>query len=124
MKTNVGLNLQRDSRIGSVSDCEVKYIAWGDGDPVMDGTDTTLANEVGRKAVTSLVSGGIGIASIVLYITEAEANGTITEIGFFAGASASATPGSGVLTDIFEWTHTKNSGHSLQLVLTDTHSRS
>jgi len=119
MKTDVGITLRQDGRKGDVSDVEVKYFAWGDGAPVMDGTDTTLANELGRIQITSISSGAAGELDIIAYVGKTQAVGTITEVGFFAGVGATAIADSGVLTDIILYSRVKTNLEAIQFTLDD-----
>jgi hypothetical protein len=120
MITNVGLSLLRDALKGDVTDCEIKYIAWGDGAAALAVTDTQLQNELGRHAVTSQVAGAAGILDTIIYLGPADAVATITRIGFFAGVGATAAANSGVMVAEFAYSKTKTALFSLQLNLRDT----
>jgi hypothetical protein len=119
MKTKVGRNLLRDARQGTVTDAQVKYIAWGNGSVAISEDDTTLENELGRHALTSRVAGGVGILDMIAYLSQEDAVTTITRVGFFAGATATAAANSGVMTDVFEYSKTKTALVSWQLDLHD-----
>jgi len=121
MITNVGLSLLRDALKGDISDCEIKYVAWGDGAAALAVTDTQLQNELGRHLVTSQVAGAAaGILDTIIYLAPADAVATITRVGFFAGASATAAANSGVMVAEFAYSKTKTALFSLQLNLKDT----
>ena len=114
MITNAGLNLIRDALEGSVTDCEITFVAWGDDDTAPALTDTILGNELGRHAVTSQVSGGAGILTTIVYLAPADAVADIKEIGFFADVAGT------VLVSRKLYAKNKTVLFSLQLNLKDT----
>jgi hypothetical protein len=74
--------------------------------------DTQLQSESLRDVVSGAVTGaGAGETLVSGYFDPASTpSGTYLEVGYFAGASASATPGSGVLVArcVVWWAHTVN----------------
>jgi hypothetical protein len=118
--TSAGKNLLAEALRESTLDCEIKYIAIGSDNTAPDTADTTLGNETFRKAVTSQIAGGTGITITNLYVAPEEAVGTIEEIGFFSGTSASATTDSGILFARVLYSRTKTAVESIQIERTDT----
>jgi len=118
--TSAGKNLLAESLRESTLDSEIKYVAIGSDNTAPDTADTTLGNETFRKAVTSQIAGGTGITITNLYVAPEEAVGTIEEIGFFAGSSATATTDSGVLFARVLYSRTKTAVESIQIERTDT----
>ncbi len=104
--TNGWLNLLRDSLAGAASP-QITYVALGSGTNTPAVTDTALQTEVFRKAVTTYTNGATGEVQISLFLAPGDAIGqNIQEVGFFAGATASSSPGSGVLVARGLWAHT------------------
>jgi hypothetical protein len=118
---NAGLDLIALALRTALTDCEIKYLAWGSGATANDPAQTTLVAEFGRKAITSQEDGGTGITTTTTYISPSEANSdTIEEMGWFAGAAASATKDSGVLMARVLYSRAKTDMESVQVVRTDT----
>jgi len=113
---DVGLNMFRDVLNGVVTDGEIKYLALGSSATAPANAQTQLVSEQFRKVVTSQANAaGVGVLETILYITELEANGFMTqEIGWFAGAAASGVANTGIMvarvlysrqkTDLETWT--------------------
>ena len=118
--TSEGKNLLAEALRNNAIDCEIKYIGIGSDNTAPTTADNTLGNETFRKAVTSQIAGGTGITITNLYVAPEEAVGTIEEIGFFSGASASATTDSGVLFARVLYSRTKTAVESIQIERTDT----
>ena len=120
--TQVGYNLFRDVLRGAVTDGKIKYMAWGtDGTANPNPNNLTQLNaEVGRKAVTSFVVGGVGILDTILYMSPEDGAGvSIKEVGFFAGASATATANTGIMICRFLFSRDKTALESIQFDLKD-----
>lgn len=95
--TDAGLNLVRDGFSGA-NNPKITYVAVGSGMTAPADGDTTLGTELFRKAVTSYTNNGTGGIIVTLYLSQSDAVGQdIEEVGVFAGSTASATLGSGVL---------------------------
>lgn len=120
--TNVGRNLLRDALQDAALNTEILYVALGASATAPAASDITLGDERFRKQVTSQSDGAAaGEAITTVYIAPGEANSfTIQEIGWFAGAGASGTAGSGVMIARVLYTRTKNAQESLQIERTDT----
>jgi len=118
--TSAGKNLLAEALRNNAIDCEIKYIGIGSDNTAPTTADTALGNETFRKAVTSQIAGGTGITITNLYVAPEEAVGTIEEIGFFSGASASATTDSGVMFARVLYSRTKTAVESIQIERTDT----
>jgi len=118
--TSAGKNLLAEALRNNVIDCEIKYIGIGSDNTAPSTADTTLGNETFRKAVTSQIAGGTGITITNLYVAPEEAVGTIEEIGFFSGSSASATTDSGIMFARVLYSRTKTAVESIQIERTDT----
>ena len=119
--TSAGKNLLAESLRNGSLDAEIKYIAIGSDNTAPSSGDTTLGNETFRKAVTSQTAGGsVGVTITNLYVAPEEAVGTIEEIGFFSGSSASSTTDSGTLFARVLYSRTKTAVESIQIERTDT----
>lgn len=116
------INAIRDMYRGSmVNDLEIKYLAWGSDDTANDPSQTTLISEFGRKQVTAQEDGDDGEVITTTYIAPSEGNDeTIEEIGWFAGASATSTPDSGILVARILYSRDKTDLESLEIERTDT----
>lgn len=114
----VGLNLIRDALNGA--DAEIKYLAWGTDSTANALGQTKLVAESGRKAVTTQVAGGTGVMVTTTYIAPYEAIVSIEELGWFAGAAATATVDTGVLVSRVLYSRAKTALESIQVVRTDT----
>lgn len=118
--TTVGLNMVRDGFYGDVVDFEIKYLAVGDDDTAPALADTTLGNEVFRKATTSHSKPADAQHKHTVYIAPAEAVGVIEELGWFAGAAAGAGADSGIMISRILYSRTKTALESIQVERTDT----
>lgn len=117
--TTAGKNLLAKA-LRESTDCEIKYIAIGSSNTAPSTSDSQLGSETFRKAVTSQVAGGSGVTITNLYVAPEEAVGTIEEIGFFSGSTASATTNSGTLYARVLYSRTKTAVESIQIERTDT----
>lgn len=116
--TNSYANLVQAAQMsGGAYDIAPHYVAIGTGTTAPAAGDTALGAEVFRKAVTSVSAGtNPGELLITLYLSSSDAVGdAITEVGVFAGASASGTAGSGVLMGRALYSHTHTANESVQL---------
>ena len=119
--TSAGKNLLAESLRNSTLDTEIKFISIGSDNTAPSSGDTTLGNETFRKAVTSQTAGGsVGVTITNLYVAPEEAVGTIEEIGFHSGSSATSTTDSGVLFARVLYSRTKTAVESIQIERTDT----
>ncbi len=115
--TNAWANLLRDSARGLATNTQILYVAIGTGSAAPAATDTQLAAEVFRKALTISGNGAAaGEGLFTLYLSPQDANGVaIAEVGWFAGPAASATPNSGVLVARGLYSHTKQPNESINV---------
>jgi hypothetical protein len=120
MITDAELNAQRDYLAGTVTDGKIKYLAWGSGATAVNPGQTQLVAEVGRKAITTLDASVTKVLTATTYVSPAEANFHIKELGWFAGAAASMTPDSGRLAARVLYDHDKTELESLQVEREDT----
>lgn len=120
--TTLNLNDLRDYRKGDNTDGEIKYLAWGDDNTAPVAGDTSLGHELGRKAVTSKTATGAGVLETIVFLASYDANESIEELGWFAGALASATPNSGTLIARVLYSHAKTELETIQVTRTDTFS--
>ena len=98
--TNLLFNLYRDALAGDLThkdDLKIWGLALGDNNTAPTVTDTLLGNETYRQALTDTDKPETGEYFTEVYIDPADGNGTIEEIGWFAGTSASATKDTGTL---------------------------
>ena len=113
--TNGGLNWLRDVVTGVNSDGTIDELAWGDGAVAPTVNDTSLGNELGRKAVDDRANGpGNGAAITTVLLLSAEANEQIEEFGWIASTTLIAR----VLDS-----RLKDESISLQVDRTDTFAR-
>ena len=117
--TSAGKNLLAKA-LRESTDCEIKFIGIGSDSTTPTTSDTQLGTETFRKAVTSQVAGSTGVTITNLYVAPEEAVGTIAEIGFFSGSTASATTDSGTLYARVLYSRTKTAVESIQIERTDT----
>ena len=101
-------------------DAEIKYVAWGDDNTAPAASDSALGNEEGRHLVTSQSLTGAGELTTTCLILSNEANDQIEELGWFAGASATASADSGVLVARVLYSRLKTSLESISVERTDT----
>lgn len=125
-KTNAGLNAIRDALTGAAGAPALNtisgYFAWGTGTQGTPATATQLATEAGRKPITSNVNGAsVGEDIVNGYIGPTDSVGAaITEVAFFAAASATANSGTMMLYGLYSHTHTAS--ESIQVVADSTFS--
>lgn len=92
------LNMQRDLLSGTITDGKIKYVGLGTGTTAPDNGQTQLVSEQYRKQVTSQTAGGVGVLTTTVYVPPDEANSFLCqEIGWFAGAAASAGVNTGTM---------------------------
>lgn len=95
--TDDGLDLVRDGFSGA-NNPKLMYIAVGSGMTTPADGDTTMGNELFRKAVTSFTNNGTGGLIATLYLSQSDAVGMdIEEVAVFGGSTASTALGSGVM---------------------------
>lgn len=117
--TTAGLNLVRQCL--AAVDSTIRYTALGTSNAAPAVGQTALGGEQFRKAVTSQTLLGDGVIKTVTYIAPGEANGfTTEEIGWFAGASAGAGSGTGVMIARVLYNRAKTALESIQIERTDT----
>lgn len=103
------------------TDAEIKYLAWGSSSTANATNQTTLVAEEGRKLITSQAAGGTGVMTTTCYIAPYEGlEDTIEEIGWFAGAAATATKDTGILVARILYSRAKTALESILSVRTDT----
>ena len=120
--TNSALNFIANSLRTSTQDNEIKYMAWGSSSSTAEAADTLLSTEYGRKQITSQTSSNTGFCESVCYISPTEGVGTIAEIGWFAGSSATATADSGCMISRVLYARVKTALESITVTRTDTFS--
>ena len=118
--TGVGLNLLRDVLSGVATDGQIKYMAWGNNATAPASGNTTLGNELGRKAITSRDPGSAGVLTTITYLAPYDAVGGIEELGWFAGPAATSAAGSGIMVARVLYSKTKTDLESIQVDRVDT----
>jgi hypothetical protein len=104
---------------GDSPDMELLYLAVGtDNTPVTD-QDAQLGNEIFRTQFTSSEVTGVGEVTSLAIVLEAEAVGTIEEIGIFAGSGASVSADSGLLVSRILWHKVKTNSDEIQFTRID-----
>ena len=102
------------------TDSRIRYLAWGDNSTAPAAGDTTLGNELGRVPITSVAAGATaGEADTITFLDADSANTQIEELGWFAGATATAATDSGVLLARVLYSKNKNHEESIQITRTD-----
>lgn len=118
--TDAGRNWLASALSGSAG-AGIRYVALGAGGSEPAAGDTALADERFRKQITKQMALGGGQMLTTAYIAAGEANDfAISEIGWYAGNSASATAGSGVLIARVLYSRQKTQIESLQIDRIDT----
>ena len=105
-----GLNMQRDALAGDVTDLKIKYMAWLNA----------AQEEFGRKPITSYDTTTPYELLTTTYVAPYEATEeTIEYLAWYAGAAATATPGSGIKVAQVAYSRAKTNLESLQVERTD-----
>jgi hypothetical protein len=118
--TTAGKNLLRDVLRATVTDAAIKYMGVGTDNTAPAAGQTALVAESTRKAVTSQSAPGSGQTKTTVYLSGTDANIAIAELGWFAGSTATSTPGSGVMIARVLYSHTKTNLEAIQVDRTDT----
>ena len=117
----VGKNMFRDALKGTVTDLQIKYLAWGSDNTAVAAEQTTLVAEMDRKAKTLQADGADGVLVTTTYIAPYEANTPkIEELAWFAGAGATDTVDTGIMISRVLYSYQKTELVSLQIERTDT----
>lgn len=121
-----GLNMFRDILRGTVTDGKIKYVALGNDSTAPANEHHQLVAEQFRKPVTSQNPDPITAGKLYteVYIADTEANAfKCEEIGWFAGATATATANSGIMIARVLYSRQKLSTESWTIRRTDTIAR-
>lgn len=113
-----GLNLLRDGL--RATDGAIKFLAWGTGTTAVANTQTALATEVGRKAITTQTPSDHGILQTQTYIAPNEGICAMKELAWFGGAAATVAAGSGTMYARVLYDHNKTNTESITVTRTDT----
>jgi hypothetical protein len=105
--------------LGTAPDMELKYLAVGTSSTAVTSTDTQLGSELFRTQLTDVSKSATGEITSLAIILEAEAIGTIEEIGIFAGSTATSTADSGILVSRILWHRVKTSSDEIQFTRID-----
>jgi len=123
MIMDLGKNMIRDVLSGATSDGKIKYIALGDNVAALASNQTTLGDELFRKATTTQSSTVTGQIVTTNFIDTTEATSfTIQEIGWFAGPLASSSANTGIMVARILYSRAKSSSESLVVDRTDSFS--
>lgn len=120
-----GKNLMSGLLNGTITDGKIRYVAIGSGTTAENHAQLQLATEQLRKTVTSFSTAGLnpGQLQTIMYVAPSEANTfTISEVGWFATATATASVNSGVMIArvLLGTPITKTSSQSVQFTRTDS----
>ena len=122
--TDLGLNTWADALVGTASDIEIKFLALGTDDSVLDDTDTQLGVEVFRTQDTALSRTATGITQSEFFLLDSEALNTIKEIGIFCGSTATSSADTGLMLSRILWDSDRTSGAtSVRFIRVDTFER-
>ncbi len=113
-RTEIAKTLANNSPVATY----LEYCALGTGAGVPAVSDTILFTELARK-VFAVVNQASNVVIVRTYFTTAEANGVLTEIGYFMD-DATAAAGSGTMFDHATISETKTSSMTLTAILTLT----
>lgn len=98
MISNDALDEISSSLLGSTPDVQIKYIAFGDDNTALDGSQNKLESEMYRSPVVDLYRSDVGIISSEFLIGKTITfSGLVYEIGIFCGSTCSATANSGLM---------------------------
>ena len=97
---------------------EITFAAVGTNGTAPSGSDTTLGTELFRKLLT-LRSFVNNIATLQIFFSTSEANGTLLEFGLF-GEDATTTPGSGTMFNHVNINEVKTAFDTLTITATIT----
>jgi len=126
MIMDVALDMVVNMLRGTVTDGEIKYVALGSDTTSPAEDQTTLVAEEFRKAVTSQNPDPVTAGKLYteLYVADTEANSfKCEEIGWFAGAAATASADTGIMIARVLYSRQKASTESWTIRRTDTISR-
>lgn len=118
--TTDGLKLKRDGFADSSLDTEIHYMGWGDDGTTPQLSDSQLGNELGRKQITSQTAIADGDMQTTVYLAPYQANVSIAELAWFAGADASGDPNTGVCIARTLLSFTKTNSESLTVDRVDS----
>jgi hypothetical protein len=116
---DVGLSWMANALM-STRDTRIYYMSWGVSSTPTSTGQLLLSSETGRKLVTSQVLTTIGAIQTITYIAPSEGTTDIRELGWWAGSSATATLGSGVMLSRYLYTRTKTQFESITVTRTDS----
>lgn len=92
---------------------QIKYLAIGDDNTAVTGTDSTLTNEVYRVPFVVQANSSSKVVTTDFYITDSEFSGTIEELGIPCGVTASSTADTGYLLSHVLWSYSKSSSEEI-----------
>lgn len=113
--TTAGRNMARDMLLGLVADAKVRWFGVGTNSTAPAAGQTTLVTEVFRKITTTSSQGASGEAVNTVFIAPNEAVVSIQELGFFAGAAASASANTGIMVARVLYSRVKTALESIQV---------
>ena len=116
----VGKNMMRDVLGGVVTDGQIKYLAVGTDATAPAIGQTTLVAEGFRKITTSRSYPSTGVIKTIHYLSPDDALINIREMGWFAGAAATASANTGIMVARILYTRTKTNLESITVERTDT----
>jgi len=93
----VGKNMMRDVLGGVVTDGQIKYLAVGTDATAPAIGQTILVAEGFRKITTSRSYPSTGVIKTIHYLSPDDAVINIREMGWFAGAAATASANTGIM---------------------------
>jgi len=117
----VALSMLRDALRGSVTDCQIKYMATGDdGTAPIAGAPNVLGNEVFRKVITSTSLPAVNQLKTITYLAPPDSIGWIRELGWFCGATATGVVDTGIMLGHVLYSRNKSDIESINVERVDT----
>jgi hypothetical protein len=117
---DVGLNWLADALRSTAFTPKITYMGVGTTNTAITSTQIALSSETFRKLITNQTTGAVGVVNTITYIAPSEALGTIAELGWFAGTSATVVAGTGCMISRYLYAHTKTALESITVTRTDT----
>lgn len=95
--TSLAVNKYVKALTGVATDLEIKYLAIGNGNKVIDNADQALDNEIFRTFYQFRTETANNELTVEFTITDAEAVGQWEELGIFVGSTATGTADTGLM---------------------------
>jgi len=119
--SNASLSAMASILTGVAPDLQIARLALGTSNTAVSNTHTGLITEQFRTApVSGPTYSGVGEVTTEFYVTAAEGNISIEEVGIFGGTAATAAADTGTLISRILWSHVKTSTQEISFIRKDT----